>query len=122
MGRAAVSELPKPSEEPGRPITVPVVTMAKAKTEKVETAKVQKNVGLATKCPITRKYFEKEAKPILAQVGESVIDLNVKPRMTSWSFGFHASEKLVVLVGDVPVKCQANLILTVVASKEADEE
>lgn len=95
--------------------------MAKKKVEGGE-AEVTKSVGIATKCPVSRKYFADNAKPILAKIGETVIHLNVKEQMSTGSFGFHSSDKVVVLIGDTPVKCQANLLLTVVGSKLLGEK
>lgn len=67
-------------------------------------------------CPITREQF-KRATPVLAVInGENKA---LSPReFSTGSFGFHAVEKVTVLIDGVPTPCQGNLMLTVIGSKE----
>lgn len=83
--------------------------MAKAKEQTSEKA---------PKCPISRDQFKKAAKPILAVIGEQKLVANVKPEMSTGSFGWHVSDKITMEVDGVPVRVQCNIGLTVIGSKE----
>ena len=69
-------------------------------------------------CPVSRQEFTDQAKPVAAKIGDQTVILTPKEFATG-SFGFFGNEKMVVMIGDTPVKVQGNLMLTVVGSKEA---
>jgi len=74
-----------------------------------------------TTCPLTRKQFADSAKPITVSVAGQSIVLDPK-QFSTGSFGFGNSSKVIILIGGEPVKCQASFNLTVVGSKEAEDE
>jgi len=70
------------------------------------------------KCPLTHAEFAEQAKPLLLSISGKEAIASPK-EFSSGSFGWFTNDKFVVMVGDVPVKAQANVILTVVGSKDA---
>lgn len=88
--------------------------------KKNETPKAEKQ---GTVCPVTREQFARAAKPLLVDVGEgqAKLVLGVKTEFSSGSFGYHMSDKVTLMIGDVPVKFQANLQLIAVGSKPAKD-
>jgi hypothetical protein len=90
--------------------------MAKTKTKGQDKAGTS---GTKTKCPLTREEFTTAAKPLAVQLNGQMLTLGVKEFATG-SFGYFCNDKITVMVGDIPVKCQANLTLIAVGSKDAD--
>jgi hypothetical protein len=70
-----------------------------------------------TTCPITRETFDAKARPVLARIGGTDVLLEAR-QFSTGSLGFHANPKVAVEIDGVRVVCQANLMLTVVGSKE----
>lgn len=69
-----------------------------------------------TACPITKEAFAEKANPIAVVInGETKVA--TPKEFASGSFGYFFNEKVVVMIDGVPVKLQANVILTVVGSK-----
>jgi hypothetical protein len=86
--------------------------MAKGKTQQAgEKAE-------APKCPVTKADFLTKAKPILVVVNGEQRVATVKEFATG-SFGYFMNEKVTVMIEDIPVKVQANVLLTVIGSKDA---
>ncbi len=80
-------------------------------------AKKNTNTGNKTKCPIGREVFLEKAAPLTVQIGDQTLIVDVK-KFSTGSFGWYSNSKIVVKVGDVPLKVQVGLNLTVVGSKE----
>ena len=76
-------------------------------------AKIEK-----TTCPVSAADFKKNAKPLVVTIGDKQVIVPVKEFQTG-SFGWYINEKVVVMVGDVPVSVQVGANLIVVGSKEA---
>ena len=71
-----------------------------------------------TTCPVSAADFKKNAKPLTVTIGDKTVIVPVKEFQTG-SFGWYINEKVVVMVGDVPVSVQVGANLIVVGSKEA---
>lgn len=69
-------------------------------------------------CPINKEDFTAKAQPIAMVVNGETKALTPK-HFASGSYGWFANEKVTVVIDGVPVKVQANVILTVVNSKPA---
>lgn len=69
-----------------------------------------------SECPITKEAFAEKAKP-LAVVINGETKVATPKEFASGSFGYFFNEKVVVMIDGIPVKLQANVILTVVGSK-----
>jgi hypothetical protein len=73
-----------------------------------------------TVCPLTQGEFTAKAQPISVLVdGQSKLVGDVKMFSTG-SFGWFANGKVEVEVDGKPVKCQANVVITAIGSKDAD--
>lgn len=74
-----------------------------------------------TTCPITRKQFAEQAKPI-----EVIIDGNkmiaTNREFSTGSLGWNISNKMTIMVGETPVTVQVGLNLTIVGSKELPKD
>lgn len=71
-------------------------------------------------CPITRKQFTDNAKPLTIKVGDRELIGAVKEFSTQ-SLGWYANDKITIEIDGVPCKVQANISLVIVGSKEAAE-
>ena len=70
-----------------------------------------------TVCPITRKQFDENAKPIKVVInGEEMQALN--RQFSTGSMGWNISSKMKIKVGDTEVTVQVGLNLTIVGSKD----
>ncbi len=74
-----------------------------------------------TTCPVTRKEFKEQAKPV-----EVVIDGNkliaAAREFSTGSLGWNISNKMTIQIGDKPVTVQVGLNLTIVGSKELPKD
>lgn len=70
-----------------------------------------------TACPITRSQFRAAAKPVQLTIDGKAMDMEVKEFSTG-SIGWFANGKVTIELNGQKVTCQANLMLTVVGSKE----
>ena len=66
--------------------------------------------------PITRADFKQHARPVPIKLNDETKVLNPKEYDTG-SLGWYMNEKLVVTINGVPVRVQAQIMLTVVGSK-----
>lgn len=71
-----------------------------------------------TECPVSRKAFLSNVKPLMV-----VIDGQPRPAVvkefSTGSFGWFLSDKVVITIDGVPCKVQVSASLIVVGSKEA---
>lgn len=74
--------------------------------------------GKKTACPLTRAEFAAAAKPLSVVINGVPMAASVKD-FTTGSFGWYLGGPVTVMVGDVPVKVQVGLNMTVANSKEA---
>ena len=74
-------------------------------------------------CSISKAEFRKGAERMVLQIGswgDGAAKYELDPReFSSGSFGWFASEKLVIPVGDKRVRCQMSLNVTVIGSKNS---
>ena len=73
-----------------------------------------------TVCPISRQDFRAGAKPLTITINGQPMVAGTKEFSTG-SLGWFLGDKVNVMVGDVPVKVQLGINLTVVGSKELPE-
>jgi hypothetical protein len=77
-----------------------------------------------TKCSITRKFFEDHAKDLVVSInGRDTIATVHRQKdgtigFSTGSLGWHNSEKIVMDLGNQPIKVQCNLSFMVIGSKE----
>jgi hypothetical protein len=90
--------------------------MAKKATAAKSGVKIKKTV-----CPITRREFLADAKPVNTTFNGIPMEVPIKEFSTG-SFGWHLSNKTVIKVGQAPVSVQIGLVMTVVGSKEAKNQ
>ena len=76
---------------------------------------------MAKPCPITRKHFQDNAKPIEVTINGVPMVAEVKEFSTG-SLGWNISNKTTVNVGGTPVSVQIGLNLTIVGSKELPKD
>ena len=70
----------------------------------------------ATACPISRSKFFSSAKPI------ALSNVLASPKQFSTqNFGWSANEKQTLVVDGVPIRCQVNVNITAINSKDAPE-
>lgn len=69
------------------------------------------------RCPVTREQFLEEAAPLKVNLAGKEVLAAVKEFSTG-SLGWFVNEKFVTTIGGVEVKCQANMNITIVGSKE----
>jgi hypothetical protein len=86
--------------------------MAKDKAAAAETGDRKK-----TECPIKRKHFLEKATQLTFKVGDQTLYLAPK-EMSTGSFGYHANEKVQLIVDGIAVKFQVNVLAVAVGSKE----
>lgn len=72
---------------------------------------------MATKCPITREQFSKNAQAVKVEINGTPFSADVKEFSTG-SFGWNLNTKVTITVDGVPLNVQVGLNLTVVGSKE----
>jgi len=107
--------------------------MAKAKVQ-TQTENETENGGndraaKKVKCPVSRKEFAKEAKGLAVtiskggtQTGNTDLLVPIKDGgFSTGSFGWYTNEKIIVWVGNTPVKVQLAIQATVVDSKNVEE-
>jgi hypothetical protein len=71
-----------------------------------------------TTCPITRAQFRAKAKPVTITINNGTpMELEVKDFSTG-SIGWFANTKVTIEVDGIRLPVQANLMLTVVGSKD----
>lgn len=70
-------------------------------------------------CPISRSEFNNEAKPLAVTIGNGTTVAAQAREFSSGSFGWYASDKVVLNVNGTPVKVQVGLNMVVVGSKES---
>ena len=76
-----------------------------------------------SKCPVTREQFAKKAPVLKLTItdadGGVVGTMLLAPKdFKTGSFGFFSNDKLTVMVDGQVVKCQANILMTAVGSKD----
>jgi hypothetical protein len=74
-----------------------------------------------TNCPVTRKQFLAEAKPVTVLINNVPLQAEVKEFSTG-SLGWYLNGKTMIDVGGTPVSVQIGMNLTVVGSKELPKE
>jgi hypothetical protein len=75
----------------------------------------------ATRCPVSRKQFTDNAKPITVSLNGQPVLLEVKEFSTG-SLGYYANGKVTLDVGGTLVKFQVGFQLTAIGSKELPRE
>ena len=71
-------------------------------------------------CPLTKSAFRKGAASFRQKIGD--VDAVVAPKeFSSGAFGWYAQGKAMLDVDGTPVKCQYQLVITVINSKGAAE-
>lgn len=83
----------------------------------------KKNAGATgqrkTECPISRKHFEEHGPAASGAIRQKLGELPIDAKtFSTGSFGFGSSDKMTVMIGGIPVKCQVSLNITVIGSKE----
>ena len=78
-------------------------------------------MAVKTTCPISRKHFSENAKPLEVKIGEQTFLCDVKEFSTG-SLGWYLNGKMVVNVGGTPVSVQIGMNLTIVGSKELPKD
>lgn len=78
----------------------------------------QTEAPVEKKCPVTRAQFTELARPITVKIGDET-KVAAPKQFSTGSMGWFVNEKVTVMIGDTPVKVQANLSFVVVGSKEA---
>lgn len=75
-----------------------------------------------TECPINRIEFAEHAPVLTGQIANGsgqVLPLIASPKeFSTGSFGWHSNEKMTLVINGKAVKVQANILLTVVGSKD----
>lgn len=75
-----------------------------------------------TSCPITAEEFAQHAPALAGQIQNgsgAVLPLFLLPKtFSTGSFGWHSGEKMTLVINGKPIKVQANVLLTVVGSKD----
>lgn len=74
-----------------------------------------------TSCPVTRKQFRDEAKPVEITIGGNKFIADVKEFSTG-SLGWYLNGKSAIQVGGVSVTVQIGLNLTIVGSKDLPKD
>jgi hypothetical protein len=74
-----------------------------------------------TTCPITRKHFKEQAKPLEVKIGDNTFIAQIKEFSTG-SLGWYLNGKVPVNVGGTPVSVQIGLNLTIIGSKELTKD
>jgi hypothetical protein len=74
-----------------------------------------------TTCPISRKDFQANAKPVTVRIGEVPLQAEVKEFSTG-SLGWYLNAKTMLDVGGVAVPVQIGMNLTIVGSKELPKD
>jgi hypothetical protein len=77
--------------------------------------------AMAKTCPISRKQFRENAKPVEVTINGVPLLAEVKEFSTG-SLGWYLNGKTTVSVGGTPVAVQIGLNLTIVGSKELPKE
>ena len=75
----------------------------------------------ATRCPVSRKQFTDNAKPITVSLNGQPVLLEVKEFSTG-SLGYYANGKVTLDVGGTLVKFQVGFQLTAIGSQELPRE
>ena len=74
-----------------------------------------------TTCPISRKQFVENAKPVEVVVNGIPLMAEVKEFSTG-SLGWYLNGKMTVDIGGTPVSVQIGMNMTIVGSKEVPQE
>lgn len=74
-----------------------------------------------TSCPISRKDFRDNAKPVTVKIGEIPFLAEVKEFSTG-SLGWYLNGKTTIDVGGTAVSVQIGMNVTIVGSKELPKE
>lgn len=74
-----------------------------------------------TSCPITRADFRAKAKPLTVTINNVPLVAEVKEFSTG-SLGWYLNGKTTIEVGGMPVSVQIGLNLTIVGSKELQQD
>ncbi len=74
-----------------------------------------------TVCPVSRKDFLANAKPITVKIGEIPLTAEVREFSTG-SLGWYLNGKTTIEVNGVPVPVQVGMNLTVIGSKELPKD
>lgn len=72
----------------------------------------------AAGCTVSRDEFTRQATALEVLIGDSGYQAEPK-QFSTGSFGWFANGKATIAVGGKPVKCQVNLTITAIGSKEA---
>jgi hypothetical protein len=74
-----------------------------------------------TTCPVSRKEFTENAKPVEVVIGDKKII--AQPReFSTGSLGWNINDKTTITIGDKQVTVQIGMNLTIVGSKELPKE
>lgn len=71
-----------------------------------------------TECPISRKQFKDDAKPMPVTIGDRSFTCDPREFSTN-SMGWNLSEKIEVTIDGEKCKVQVGLNMTIIGSKEA---
>ena len=74
-------------------------------------------MAVKTTCPVSRKQFAADAKPVEVIINGQTLTAPVKEFSTG-SLGWYLNGKTTIKIGDTPVSVQIGLNLTIVGSKE----
>jgi hypothetical protein len=80
-----------------------------------------KERNMAKPCPISRKHFQENAKPVEVTINGVPLIAEAKEFSTG-SLGWNISSKTTVNVGGTPVNVQIGLNLTIVGSKDLPKD
>lgn len=78
-------------------------------------------MAVKTTCPVSRKQFTENAKPIEVVLNGIPMMAEVKEFSTG-SLGWYLNGKVSVKVGDTPVTVQIGMNLTILGSKDLPKE
>ena len=78
-------------------------------------------MAVKTTCPISRKHFKENAKPLEVRIGENNFLGEVKEFSTG-SLGWYLNGKMVINIGGTPVSVQIGMNVTIVGSKELPQD
>ena len=71
-----------------------------------------------TACPIDRATFRSSAKPVCLAINGANGHMAQPMEFSTKSLGWHFGDKVFVDVNGVQVKCQVNVTITAIGSKE----
>lgn len=78
-------------------------------------------MAVKTTCPISRKQFTEQAKPIEININGVPMSAEVKEFSTG-SLGWYLNGKMTIKIGDTPVTVQIGMNMTIVGSKDLKKD